>query len=491
MEQSPRVGLNTETKDPAPPLKIKKGSLIYFVGIAGTAMSGLAGVLKSKGFKIQGSDQNIYPPMSTQLKQMKIPVMEGYNAARINENIELAVLGNAISQNNIEAQAIIKKKIPYMSLPEFIGSFLIQDKQSLVVSGTHGKTTTSSLLAWAAEASGFKPDFLIGGIPNNFENSFRSEDSSLFVIEGDEYDTAFFDKRPKFVHYRPSSAVLTSIEMDHVDIYDSLDKIKESFGMLIKSLPDGGVLAAQAEDPHIQSLLPQASSKKIITYGMGKGDFKIKDRQLISHGQRVTAQVFNGKSFQFELGVFGLHNALNALGVLALAEGLHWDREKVLKGLRSFKGVRRRLQVLAEFKEALLIEDFAHHPTAARAAISALREKYPGYKIAVVFEPRSASSRRKVFQELYAQSFSKADFVFTAPPYQAEEIKKEERFSSEKLTEDLRKKGVFSECHGSVSDLALALVEKVKAPVVIVVMSNGPFGGVHQKIKEQMAKRFS
>lgn len=470
---------------------LKKGDKVHFIGISGVAMAGVAGVLKSKGFHVQGSDQNTYPPMSVQLKNTNILVMEGYLAQRITPQLKLVVVGNSISAQNEEAQALMKCHIPYVSLPEIIRSILISEKQSLVVSGTHGKTTTSAMVAWLAHSCGYHPDFLIGGIPNNFGQSFKNENSSLFVIEGDEYDSAFFDKRPKFIHYQPSCVILTSIEFDHVDIYENINKVKNSFELLIQSLPQDGLLVANGEDKNIQDIIHKA--KKVITYGVNQGDYLLTDRKpWTKQGfQEFSVQCPNQKKVFLKLCLYGLHNAMNALAVFALSQQLGWDQKKVLQGLSEFKGVRRRLQVLAEFDQVVLIEDFAHHPTAVRSTISALKERYPGYNIVVVFEPRSASSRRNVFQKQYVLAFSKADQVFVAPPFREFEIKKEERFSSVHLVQDLNVHGVSAEFHSNIHSMVSSIVNQIKNKSVIIVMSNGPFGGIHQVIKKRLSSLFS
>lgn len=459
---------------------LKKGDKIHFIGISGTAMAGVAGILKDRGFQVQGSDAGAYPPMSEQLKEMKIPLMEGYTASRIQSSIKLVVVGNSISSNNEEAKALITSEIPYLSLPEIIHFALIQDKQSLVISGTHGKSTTSSMVAWVAECAGRNPSFLIGGVPNNFNQSFNQTNSSWFVIEGDEYDTAFFDKRPKFIHYQPFSVILTSIEFDHVDIYENLEKVKSSFEMLLRSIPQDGFLVANGEDKNIRDIIHHASSKNVITYGVTTGDYRLENRSPYNEGlQTFSIRCPNGQKVKIQLSVFGLHNAMNALGTFALCNELKWDQEKIIKGLSLFQGVRRRFQVLKESDRGVVIEDFAHHPTAARATLSALKERYPDYDVIAVFEPRSASSRRSVFQKHYVNAFSHAHRVFVAPPFREFEIQEDQRFSSKNLVQDLNVRGTPAYLYDDVEKMAQEIIRSIKKKSVIVVMSNGPFGGIH------------
>ena len=460
---------------------LKPGDKIYFIGISGTAMAGVAGILKNRGFQVQGSDADAYPPMSEQLKETNIPLMEGYVASRIQPSIQLVIVGNSILPNNEEAKALMASEIPYLSLPEIIRFALIQDKQSLVISGTHGKSTTSSMMAWVAEFLGYNPSFLIGGVPNNFNQSFKQTDSSWFVIEGDEYGTAFFDKRPKFIHYQPFSVILTSIEFDHVDIYENLEKVKSSFEMLLRSIPQDGLLVANGEDKNIRDIIHHASSKNVITYGVTAGDYRLEDRNPHSDEgfQTFFIKCPDGKKVKIQLSVFGLHNAMNALGTFALCNELEWDQEKVAKALSLFQGVRRRFQVLKESDQGVVIEDFAHHPTAARATLGALKERYPDCDIIAVFEPRSASSRRSVFQKHYVNAFSHADRVFVAPPFREFEIQEDQRFSSKNLVQDLNVRGTPAYFYDDVEKMAKAIVQSIKKKSVIVVMSNGPFGGIH------------
>lgn len=465
---------------------LQPGDVIHFIGISGTAMAGVAGVLKNRGFQVQGSDANAYPPMSEQLKKTNIPLMESYCASRIQPPVKLVIVGNSISSNNEEAKALTSGEIPYVSLPEMIHFALIQDKQSLVVSGTHGKSTTSSMVAWIAEFLKKKPSFLIGGVPNNFNQSFKQTDSPWFVIEGDEYDTAFFDKRPKFIHYQPFSIILTSIEFDHVDIYENLEKVKSSFDLLIRSLPQDGFLIANGEDKNIRDIIHHASSKNVITYGVTTGDYRLEDRNPYDCKgfQTFVVRCPNRKKVKLSLPVFGLHNAMNALGAFALCHELKWEQEEIVQALSLFRGVRRRFQILKESDQVLLIEDFAHHPTAVKAVLGALKERYPDNDIIAVFEPRSASSRRSVFQKHYVNALSQAQSVFTAPPFREFEIQEGQRFSSKNLVQDLNVRGVPAYFYEDVEKMAKGIVQSIKKKSVIVVMSNGPFGGIHSLLKK-------
>lgn len=466
---------------------------IYFIGIAGTAMAGVAGVLKSLGYNVTGSDANFYPPMSDQLKETNIPLLKDYDKSRITDQLQLVVIGNSIFPKNEEAQAVLNSDIPYVSLPEMIYSALIFQKKCLSISGTHGKTTTSSLMAWIIQSAGQDPSFLIGGIPNNFNKSFNKTDSNWFVIEGDEYDTAFFDKRPKFIHYKPFCSIITSIEFDHVDIYDSIEKVKDSFKLLISSMPEEGILVVNGEDKNIQDILPHSSCKRIIKYGIKSGDYQIQDRVPCNSDDLHSFYIKEptGERVLVYMSVFGLHNAMNAVSAYALARELGFKSEGIIKGLGSFTGVRRRFQILDQYKEACLIEDFAHHPTAAKSTLIAIQERFPEHKIIVVFEPRSASSRRNVFQKQYVESFSLASSIYIAPPYKEQEIQKEERLSTATLIQDLKTRGCSAFHIENVQTTAQEIVNNIQTPSVIVIMSNGPFEGMHSHIKNNLTQRFS
>lgn len=460
---------------------------VYLMGICGTAMASLAGILKSMGHEVAGSDQNVYPPMSTMLESLKIPVFEGYKASHLEEfKPDFVVVGNVISRTNPEAEYLLESGIPYTSLPKAMGDFVIGDRESFVISGTHGKTTSTALLSWVLESLGREPGFLIGGIPLNFSSSFRAPKKDAFVIEGDEYDTAFFDKVPKFIHYKPKHVILTSIEFDHADIYKNLDEVKSAFKMLMELLPEDGTLVYNADDKNIESLLSLCRAKKV-SFGLTKGDFTIGDRENFLG--RNQFPVFDHRSGparnvgDVALKMFGKHNTLNALGVYALAETLGWERGKVLGALASFLGVKRRQEILLENEDYTLIEDFAHHPTAVTLTLEAMREKYPNRRLLAVFEPRSATSRRKVFQKDFEEAFKKADALFLSTPFDTSKIPEHERFSSEEVVTALKASGK----EAFLGEGGLDLAEKINAYKepgdIVLVMSNGGFDGIYDRLK--------
>ncbi len=452
------------------------------MGICGTAMGSLAGILKSMGYQISGSDQNVYPPMSTQLEKLNIKLMEGYRPENLEPKPDLVIVGNVISKGNPEAVALLERGIPYTSLPKALGEFVIDQRQSLVVTGTHGKTTTTSMATWVAENCGLKPGYLIGGVPENFSLSFRAPgDSAWFIIEGDEYDTAFFDKVPKFVHYRPKHVILTSIEFDHADIYQDLSAVMNSFRRLVEMIPRDGTLVAWGEDQNIQSLLPLAKCK-VITYGLENGDYRAVERMALNGRNHFCVAKGERKIADVALKLFGDHNTLNALSVFVMADVLGWSMAQVLGGLSSFQGVKRRQQLLGEPRGVAVVEDFAHHPTAVRLTIQSIRERFPGRRVLAVFEPRSATSRRKIFQADYVKALASADHSYVAEAFDQSKIDPTERFSSLQLVEDLSRMGASSHLGKDVDHLIELLEHEAKKGDVILLMSNGGFGGIYQKL---------
>lgn len=473
---------------------------IHLMGICGTAMASLAGLLKDQGHVISGSDQNVYPPMSTQLEKLGIALTEGYRAENLNHNPDLVIVGNVISKTNPEAAALMEKKLAYTSLPKALGEYVIAGRESIVIAGTHGKTTTTSIMAAVSDqVPGINAGYMVGGIPLNFGVSFRQPKGNWFIIEGDEYDTAYFDKVPKFIHYKPKHVILTSIEFDHADIYKDLDHVKSSFRELIKLIPKDGTLVYWAEDPHIHEMLPLCKGR-VISYGATKGDYQFDDRESVA-GRNQFVVVKNGERYvEIAVKLFGLHNTLNSLAVFAMTEALKWPLDRVLQGFANFQGVKRRQEVLGEWNDVVLMEDFAHHPTAVRMTIDCVRERYPDRRVIAVFEPRSATSRRKVFQKDYSEALSRADLAFVAQAFDQSKIDANERFSIEELLRDIKavdgSRGdgggraagnVFSAA--DTPALASAILSKVQAKDVILVMSNGGFDGIYGILSEGLKRR--
>jgi UDP-N-acetylmuramate: L-alanyl-gamma-D-glutamyl-meso-diaminopimelate ligase len=399
------------------------------------------------------------------------------------------IVGNVISANNPEAQELMKIGVPSMSLPQALGEYVIGNLPSIVVAGTHGKTTTTSLAALTAEHQGLQPGFLIGGIPLNFGRSFRAPSGSCFVIEGDEYDTAFFDKTPKFIHYRPKHVILTSVEFDHADIYKDLEAVKVSFRKLLQLIPKDGTLVYHAADPNIVELLSECPCKNIFSYGENVGDFRPVDRESKMGRNQFAVLYKDQRIADVALKSFGIHNTLNALAVFALGTALKWDLTKTLQAFAEFRGVKRRQEFLYEEAGVTVVEDFAHHPTAVALTLAAIREQYPNRRLLAVFEPRSATSRRKIFQKEYVQAFAHADLIFLAKPYDTSKIAEGDQFSSQELVNDLVHRGRTAVLGTSTAHLVQQIGQQSHAGDVVLIMSNGGFDGIYEKLRTELKTR--
>jgi len=461
---------------------LKKGAHIHLMGICGTAMASLAGLLKDKGFHVSGSDSNPYPPMSTQIESLGIEIKKPYQASNLNPQPDFVIVGNVISANNPEAQELHHLKIPYTSLPKAMGEFIIAEKESIVIAGTHGKTTTTSLMSWICTEQGFEPGFLIGGIAKNFSKSFQNPKGKYFIIEGDEYDTAFFDKVPKFIHYRPRHVILTSVEFDHADIYKDLNSVKDAFSRLIALIPQDGSFLWCAEDGNVAELARQAKVKNTFSYGIQRGDYRALILSTTEKGARFSVQLHGSSIGEYECQLTGEYNVLNCLSVIAMGHVLKWDLGKIKSAMKSFEGVKRRQEVLGEPNGVLVIEDFAHHPTAVKETIKGIKDKFKNRKVFAVFEPRSATSRRKIFQKDYVQAFLHADDVLIMKAFDQSKISESERFSSEELTRDIFKAGRPAKAYDTVEQIISDIKTKSKSGDLILIMSNGGFDGIYTKL---------
>lgn len=464
------------------------GALIHLVGVAGTAMGSLAGLLQSAGYRVTGSDAEIYPPISTQLAELKILVNEGYRAANLEPAPDLVVIGNALSRGNEEVEAVLDRKLPYASLPETLRELFLTGRECVVVAGTHGKTTVTSMLSWIFQAAGCDPGFLIGGVPRNFPRSFAKGAGRYFLLEGDEYDTAFFDKGPKFLHYRPDSVILTSIEYDHADIYEDLESVETAFARLINLIPRRGCLIAAAESETVRRCSLRAFCS-VETFGFDAGDWQAKD--LVSTEQSTSFRVLrNGKSLgAITLRQFGRHNVANALAAAAMASryGIGW--ETIRRALATFQGVRRRLEIAGEADGIVVVDDFAHHPTAIRETLRATRSRFPRQRVWALLEPRSNTLRRSVFQSELSEALTGAHRVILAEVYRQDKIPLCERLNRERLCEDLNRRGTAAELGGDVDQMVASLTEQLREGDVVVAMSNGGFGGLHRKLLDALKKR--
>lgn len=470
---------------------VKFGAHVHLMGICGTAMASLAGLLKDRGYKVTGSDSNPYPPMSTQLENLGIKIQKPYSKNNLNPKPDFIVVGNVISANNEEAQEMVKLEIPYCSLPQAMGEFIIDQRTSYVVSGTHGKTTTTSLMSWVLDQAGYEPGFLIGGIPKNFSQSFRNpsnakgsdQKNNVFVIEGDEYDTAYFDKVPKFIHYRPKNVILTSVEFDHADIYADFNAVKSAFVRLMKLIPEDGNLVYWGDDQNVREVSENCKIKNKFSYGFtAKNDFVCQILEETEGYTKFSLTHKGEKLADFVTTMTGRYNILNATAVVAQAYVNNIPLDGVMKGLSTFAGVKRRQDILGEPGGILVIEDFAHHPTAVKETVLAIQNKYKNRKVFSVFEPRSATSRRKVFQKDYVDAFSEANEIIIAEAFDQGKIAETDRFSSAELVSDLNKKNKLAHVMASADEIVKYLKATAKPKDVILIMSNGGFDGIYQKL---------
>lgn len=459
---------------------------IYLIAICGTGMAALAGLLKGAGHRVSGSDTNIYPPMSVLLDNAGIPVLQGYKKENITSDIDLVIVGNAVSKTNEEVQAVLDAGLEYTSFPEALSHFFLEGRKSLVVTGTHGKTSTSSLLSWVLHASGRKPGFMVGGWLKNFDNNHQVPEGDYFVTEGDEYDSAFFDKGPKFLHYRPDISILTGIEFDHADIFDDLDQIKDAFRKYVSLIRPEGVILVKHGDENIQDVLGEAVCK-VETYGyLDQADWKIESYRFEGGYGYFSLSLKGEKKGDFQLAMIGRHNVENAAAVAALCMGLGLTVAEINSAFKSFKGIKRRQEVVGVKNGVTVLDDFAHHPTAIRLTLEAVKEAYPGQRVWAVFEPRSATSRRKVFEQDFPDSFIVADQVVFAGLFAPEKIKTEERLDPEQVVSRIKQKGGNANYIPEVDDIVDFMAENLESGDVVLVMSSGGFGGIHQKILDRL-----
>ena len=457
---------------------------VHFTGIGGTAMASAAAAMLDKGFAVTGSDQNVYEPMASFLAAKKIPVLNGYDERNLAAKPDLVVIGNAISRGNPEAEYVLDHKLRYCSLAALLAEFFIRGKRAIVVAGTHGKTTTTSLLTWVFEHNGLNPSYLIGGIPNNFSQGARFTDSEWFIIEGDEYDTAFFDKRSKFIHYQPEVAVINNLEFDHADIFENLDAVKKTFSHFIRLVPRNGLLLGNGDDANLKELL-NVTHCPVKKFGLG-GDYAVYGFNL-RYGP--TATEFEIPSFKFHLNMVGELNVRNALAVIGAAKHCGLSNKQIQSAFDTFKGIKRRMEIKGIAGGITVIDDFGHHPTAIRETLRALRLRYAREKIWAVFEPRSNTTRRKVFQEELASSFADANAVVVSEVARLEQIAPEERLNPEQLMRDLKTAGKDAAYLPDVDAIVAHLVKNAQGGDVVVVFSNGGFGGIHAKLLQQLERR--
>jgi UDP-N-acetylmuramate: L-alanyl-gamma-D-glutamyl-meso-diaminopimelate ligase len=457
---------------------------VHFVGICGTAMASVAAALREKGVKVTGSDQNVYPPMSTFLAERQIEVISGYAERNLAQKPDLVVIGNAISRGNPEAEYVLDHKLRYCSLPELLKEFFIRGKRSVVVAGTHGKTTTTSLLTWVFEHNGLNPSYLIGGIPTNLGQGARFTDSEWFIIEGDEYDTAFFDKRSKFVHYLPEVALINNLEFDHADIFENLESIKTAFKHFIRLVPRNGILLANGDD---RNLAPLANVTHCPVKRFGLGESNAVQAFNIRYGP--TATEFEIPSFKFHSNFVGELNVRNALAVIACAKHCGLKNHQIQSAFDTFKGIKRRMELRGIAGGVTVLDDFGHHPTAIRETLRALRIKYPIQKIWAIFEPRTNTTRRNVFQTQFVSAFADADTVVIAEVARLELLAAGDRLDPVRLMQDLRASGKEAAYLPDADAIVAHAAKNLQGDEVVCVFSNGGFGGIHGKLLDRLGRR--
>ncbi|MEJ2431375.1 MAG: UDP-N-acetylmuramate:L-alanyl-gamma-D-glutamyl-meso-diaminopimelate ligase [Deltaproteobacteria bacterium] len=462
---------------------------IHLIGICGTGMGTLAAMLQEAGYQVQGSDENVYPPMSTFLTSRGIPIKDGFRVENLKPPPDLVVVGNVIRRDNPEAVATLESGLTYCSMPQALHQFFLNSSQSVVVAGTHGKTTTAALLVWLLTVAGMDPGCLVGGLLVNFHQSYRLGKGTYFVVEGDEYDTAFFDKGPKFLHYQPKICVLTSVEFDHADIFPDLKAVESVFSRLVQSIPPDGLLVANSDDPGASRLSRQARCP-LVSYGFqGAADFRVERVEYGLGTTRFTVSGPQGFVASLDSPLAGAHNLSNAIAMVALAHELDLGEETIQQALSTFSGVRRRQEVRGEPGGVAVIDDYAHHPTAVRATLEALRPFYGGRRLWAIFEPRTNSSKRRVFQERYAEVFAAADLVLIKEPPGLERIAPEERLSARQLVEDIAARGEEAHYFPDVDTMLPFILSRVEPKDVLLVMSTGSFDNLIERLLAELSNR--
>ncbi len=463
----------------------------HLIGIGGTAMASVAGLLRSAGHTVTGSDENVYPPMSDQLREQGIEYAEGYRAENLRlgpsgKAPDMVIVGNAISRGNPELEEVLLSRLPYTSAAAIVKEEFLRERRPIAIAGTHGKTTTTSITAWVLEVAGFNPSFLIGGIAENFGSSFRLTDSPWFVVEADEYDTAYFDKGPKMWHYLPHVAVVNNVEFDHADIYRDEEAYRLAFARFINLIPGNGKLIAGWESPILRELAPAAFCPvEPFGYPVEEGLEPFWRAEKVTFGETTTRfTVVRGDEVwgDVETPLPGAFNVRNCLAAIAVAEEVGADRERVKEGLRTFRSVRRRMEVRGEAAGITVVDDFAHHPTAVRETLQAARQRFSGRKVVAVFEPRSYTAQRREFQERYTEVLRAADHVVLAGLSRPERYSRDTGMDPEEIVAALRADEVDAHHIPAVDDIVRHLTRELEGGEVVVIMSNGGFGGIHNRL---------
>jgi UDP-N-acetylmuramate: L-alanyl-gamma-D-glutamyl-meso-diaminopimelate ligase len=466
---------------------------IHLIGICGTAMASLAGMLKQKGFQVTGSDAAAYPPMSDFLHDLGIPVSQPFDAKNVEPRPDLIVIGNAISRGNVELEYVLDQRIPFGSLPQLLHDEFLKGKEVLVVAGTHGKTTTTSMLSWIFHSAGLDPSFLIGGIAENFGSSFRLGKGKHFILEGDEYDTAFFDKGPKFLHYFPDAIILTSVEFDHADIYKDLDAVETAFRRLVNLIPRrghiiafDGVVGEHTESQSLERCLAKAFCP-VERYGAGPlANWKVTNLRLDPGRTSWTVEHNSARWAEFEFALAGEYNVWNATAAAAMASSSGIPVDNIADALRSFKSVKRRLEVKAQVHGITIIDDFAHHPTAIAGTLKALRARYPGSRLWAILEPRSNTLRRRVLQSDLARSLAQADQIVVANVFRSETVPENERLELPALASEIQQNGRPARLLPDADAIVQTIAPELRSGDVVAILSNGGFGGIYEKLPARL-----
>lgn len=474
--------------DVPPAVLTNRGSHIHLLAVGGVAMSGLAALLRESGYRVTGSDDVLYPPISTLLEQLGIPVRKGFDPNNLDPPPDLVVVGNKITRTNPEARAVLERKLPYASLPQALREFFLHTRVPVVVAGTHGKTTTTAMLAWILACAGEQPSFLVGGEVRQWRCNARLGTGPHFVVEGDEYDSAFFDKRPKFLHYAPEALVLNAVEFDHADIYRDLEHVKAAFRALVEIVPGTAPFLVSRDFPHAWEVAQ--NHRGAVSFGFAaENDWRatnVRDCGVLE----FDVEYKNRRAGTVRLPLMGRMNARNALGAMAVAVSLGVPVAKATEALAIFPGVARRQEVLGEFGGVVVMDDFAHHPTAVAATLDAVRERYPSRRLWAVFEPRSNTSRRKVFQRDYVYALARAERVIVGGVLRksSDAIPEAELFSPPQLASDLRDLGVATRHFDDPEVIAVAVARNARPGDVVVILSNGDFGGLREKLLAALKK---
>jgi UDP-N-acetylmuramate: L-alanyl-gamma-D-glutamyl-meso-diaminopimelate ligase len=459
----------------------------HLIGICGTAMASLAGMLQARGHHVTGSDKDVYPPMSTMLQSLSINVAQGFKREHLTPAPDCVIVGNAIPRGNPEVEETLRRKLLYRSQAEVVKEEFIRGRHSLAVAGTHGKTTTTSIASWVMDQGGLNPSFLIGGVAQNFGSSFRVTDSDYFIIEADEYDTAYFDKGPKFMHYLPELGIVNNIEFDHADIYADLEAVKLAFRRFMNLVPENGRLIAGWDSPNVRKVVESFGERlftRVETFGTdSSAKWQVRNADFSEGLSRFEVFCENQSWGEFQTPLLGEFNLLNCLAVIIAADAWGVSREKIEGALVSFQNVKRRAEVRGEERGVVVIDDFAHHPTAVRETLRALRARYKDRRLIAVFEPRSWSSRLAVFQEDYANAFAAADYVVIAAVFDSQKVTEKGRaLDTSELIDAISQQGKPALALPDADQIVAHLAPELRSGDVVAIMSNGGFGGIHEKI---------